>query len=86
MKCIAWPRVATAALAVALVTGVVLPVTLRGASSSVQGAVVDTSQVVAAIVAGSLVSSRQRWLHAWVTFFASVFLAGVAAAAVGTLS
>lgn len=86
MRCIAWPRVATAALVVGLLTGVALPVALRGTSSSVQGAVVDASQVVGAVVAGFLVSSRQRWLHAWVTFFACVFVAGAFAAAIGALA
>ena len=86
MRCIDWPRVAAAALVVGLLTGVALPLALHGASASVQGGVVDASQVVGAVVAGFLVSSRQRWLHAWVTFFACVFVAGAFAAAIGVLA
>jgi hypothetical protein len=86
VRCIAWPRVAIAALAVGLLTGVALPLALHGATVSVQGAVVDVAQVTGAVVASFLVSSRQRWLHAWVTFFACVFVAGAFAAAVGALA
>ena len=86
MRCIAWPRVALAALMVGALTGVALPLAMRGARASLEGAVVDAAQVAAAIVAGMLVSTRQRWLHAWVTFFASLFVASALSIVVARLA
>lgn len=75
-----------AALLVGALTGVALPLALRGRSAALEGAVVDASQVGAAVVAGLLVSSQQRWLHAWVTFFASLFVASAMAIVVARLT
>lgn len=86
LRCIAWPRVALAASLVALITGVALPLALAGSGAAVKGMVVDASQVVGALLAAALVSARPRWTHAWVTFFASIFLAGALTAALGALA
>lgn len=85
MRCIAWPRVGLAAVAVAVLTGVLVPLATTGVSASSRSAIVDASQVAASLAAGVLVSSRQRFLHTWVTFFASVMLAGALTALVGSI-